>query len=611
MKKKILSLVLCLMMCLSVFAGCSLITRNDQKYFEAVVCSISYVDGTKDEITKRDLLMGFNSFGYNYVQNNGYTQQQAVDATLEALINQRLTIKAVELHYEELNESLEGDDPNFQPILNGSETTYLWDETYNAVYGNLKSYFMEILGISNGQDEEESANSSVYKPYTKNAELKEKNGKLVIMKTASAKTIRETYEERTNAENEVYDFEKKYFKDVMYTKLSNLTEGTDSSAKHWRSAFNKYLADIKKNYTYKKFANDKECFMFEMDRVYKILKDNYMTEKYEVIFNQEAHQDANMSNVTVSDVLKYYSSKVRVDYADFVINKNVSTYESNILSDVANVDYVLEAKDVEDSSKIGNYFYVGYVKMNLDENQKKQIAEIDQDPYLSAKEKEQRKQAIYSSVKATVRDSKTGETTDEKVDAQVLLNNIRNDVNSAGQYTGDAAADKMTGYEKAETFRKYLYLYNDDDSLKGAERNTVFGVKNNGDVLANSTFTGKKDVEEAIKQLYNEGNAKIGDTTDLVETEDGIYIFFYAGKVENLFVVDENFDASIKEDNIRALSSTRLNVFSEKTIFDSIFETLTKDNFAVFQNMNMQNLRSSLVEEGGIKAIKNNIKDMY
>ena len=131
MKKKFTALVLMLIMCLSVFAGCSLITRNDKKYYEAVVCTISYADGTSDNITKRELLMAYNSYGYNYVQQQG--KQQAIMTTIDSIVNQRITIKAVEDFYK---------DPN--QILLDSEKTYLYDNTYSSMYSNLMEYYMAI-----------------------------------------------------------------------------------------------------------------------------------------------------------------------------------------------------------------------------------------------------------------------------------------------------------------------------------------------------------------------------------------------------------------------------------------------------------------------------------
>ena len=616
-KRKFAALFMMVIMCLSVFTGCSLVTRNDKNYFEAVVATITYTDGEKENITKRDLISAYNSYGYNYVDNYGYTMEQAVNQTLETIIDNRLTIKAVENYYEE--------NPSEGEMLNGNETTYLWDTTYSSLYSNLKEYLNEVLENSSDDstdDAESDTNASVYTPYDKTAYLDvDANGKYVIRKTTPATTIRATYQGRQNASGVYCDYDYKDaegnypFKEAMYGKLYSLIDSSNStSAKNWRSAFNKYLADIKENYGYKDFKTDKEWFLFEMDRVYNILRDNYIVEKYEVIFNTQSHQDADISNITVKDVLSYYSAKVRADYATYKIGGDTETYASTMLSDVGSVDYILEG------SGASNYFYVGYIKLEMTDDQKAEYSALKtalESQSIGYNEYEEAMNNLYSRISATVRDAETGEKTTETISAQNLLNKINEDVANY-QYISDSTMtetelanyNKQISYNKADAFRKYLYLYNDDDALKGAEYNAVFGVDSSNKVLANDTFSSNDDVKEAILKLYDNGNAQVGDTTDFVRAEDGLYMFFYAGEIKNLFSgITADFDASTNLDNIKLLTSTRLNIFSDKTVFDKIYESLTKDNFSVFQNMNMNYLRTYMTTK--IESITNNIKDLY
>lgn len=608
---------------MSVFTGCSLVTRNDKNYYEATVATISYVDGSKENISKRELITAYNSYGYNYVNNYGYTKKQAVKQTLQTVIEKKLTIKAVEKYYI--------DNPSQGDMLTGNETTYIWDQTYEAIYSNLEEYLKEVLNIKDSENSSSSSsdeNSSVYKSFEKVAEL-DASGK--ILKTSSATTIRETYKGRKNADDVYVNFEYKdadgnyVFKEAMYQKvMSDIAAG----GKDWKNAYNKYLSDIKKNYSYQKFDSDKDRFIFELDRVYSIMKDNYVVEKYEVIYNEQKKQDSRVSSVTVDDVLKYYSAKVRVDYTSYVFENGTSTFESNILSDVGNVDYILEGNNAS------NYFYVAPIKIEMTSEQKTKLetlqtklagGSIDENTYKEEVDK------LYNSLAATVRNAETGEKTEKTISASNLLNKINNDVAkyqyltveglSEGQKE-DAEKDGLTletyverqnkeiSYKKAEAFRTYLYLYNDDDTLKGADYNTVFGVNSANEVLANDTFKDNDKAKEAILALYNDGNAKIGDTTGFVRTDDGLYMFFYAGKIENLFKgIDGNFDASKQVDNIKTLATTRLNVFSEKTLFDKIYSELTKDNFSVFQNMDMNALKQNLTIK--IEEIENNLKDLY
>ena len=194
-KRKIATLLLVLVMCMSVFTGCSLVTRNDKNYYEATVATISYVDGNKENISKRELITAYNSYGYNYVDNYGYTKKQAVKQTLKTVIEKKLTIKAVEQYYL--------DNPSQGEMLNGNETTYVWDQTYEAIYSNLEEYLKDVLDIDSSDDSSSTSsdeNKSVYTPFEKVAEL-DASGK--ILKTSSATTIRETYKGRKNV-NDIY-----------------------------------------------------------------------------------------------------------------------------------------------------------------------------------------------------------------------------------------------------------------------------------------------------------------------------------------------------------------------------------------------------------------------
>ena len=112
-----------------------------------------------------------------------------------------------------------------------------------------------------------------------------------------------------------------------------------------------------------------------------------------------------------------------------------------------------------------------------------------------------------------------------------------------------------------------------------------------------------------MKAFYNGGDINVGKVSELIKTDDAVYLFFYAGEVENLFpVVDETFDISRSEDAIKTLATTRLNIFSNKTIFDKLYSSATKDKYSVFETLNMNYLRSKTEK---IEIIENEIKDLY
>lgn len=580
----------------SFLTGCGLVTRNDKNYYEAIVATITYGDGTKDDITKRELITAYNSYGYNYVQNYGYTKKKAIETTLDTVIDNYLTRRAVVDYYKEKNEDL----------LNDNETTYLWDKTYDAIYSNLKGY-LENYTASEDSSEDTDAVKSVFKDYTSTAYL---NSDLQIIKKTPATTIRDTYTARYK-DGVAYNFEykkdgKNVFQELMYDNIQSLlTTGSESSQRNWKNAFTKYISIIKDNYEYLNKSTNKDWFLFEENRVYEILRDNYIVEKYEVIYNTEKAQGANLSNVTALNVLKAYADKVNVDYTTYGLEGG-SDYADKMLSDIANMDYVLEGDGAS------NYFYVAPIKVSLDAEDTALISTYKS--LLSAGSITQARydklvEPIFNKTRnlVTVRNEETG-AADGKISVESLKQQIDNAISS---YNYDETEDDAYNYNisllKAEAYRKYFYLYNDDDTYKNADYNAVFGVNANGEALVSSDYD-NDNIKEAIVSLYNGGNARIGDVSDIVEGEDGFYIFFYAGKIENLFDVSGSGLSLTNKQSIKALASKRLNIFSSKTLFDSVYSELETSNFSVFQNMNINRLRN---ETQSIKSFDANLKDLY
>ena len=567
------------MMCISVFAGCSLWERNDKSYFEATVATITYKDGSVDKISKRELITAFNSYGYNYVQNYGMKMEEAVKQTVESIIEKYLTIKDVRDRFEESGEEL----------FNDRGKSYLWDQTFDAIYSNLKTY-RDDYKENSSEDSSETANASVFKDYESKIDSLEQDasGNWVIRKKENETKIRDTYEIHED-ENGDFDFELKkdgkyIYQDKMFDNLFEMTE-----EKSWRVAYNKYINDIKNNYKYKNLKGDAAWFKFEMNRVYEILRDNYIAEKYEDIHNT-ANQG--ISSTTANDILKAYSKRVRADYTSYISHGDISGFESSILSSVGDVDYVVESKD---NANVGSYFYVAPIKINVEGLAELKTQRDNKEISLSQYEIEVKKLFDKNKQLVTVRNAETGEA-DGKISVNQLYNLIQTNV------VGSEA-------NKVEKYRDYFYLYNDDDSNKGKDYNAVFGVDKNGKAITSDTY--KDDaIKTAIESLYNNGKAQIGDISEIVQAEDGFYIFFYAGRVENLFEVSSaTFDATIDKDNILALAKKKINVFSSKTLLDVLFDELDSNNFSVFQTLDMNNLRKNKTKSIDINI--NNIKDLY
>ncbi len=655
MKKKVFSLVLCLVMCASVLAGCNLFGRDLETYYNTVVAQINYEYSIGaenfsyvEDITKRDLINAYNSYGYSYTQN-GYSQEDAVEMTLDSLINRSLMITEVERYYKEAGEEL----------LNDAEKTYLWEETYEAIYDNFRTYYNEILGIEDDTASgDEETSGTIYEAYDKQATLYTKqDGSLGIKKVDIVTNIRDSKHVLKNEGGVVYDVEYQddegnyIFKDLIYDNILAYTKKGNTGSTNFRSALNEYMSVVRENYSYLDLDDEKTCFIFELDRIYDILKDNYMVEKYEQIYNRLASSGSTVTNVKVADVVKYYENNVVADYEKY--KSDAETFETDILSSSTSPNYI--------NSSEAKYFNVAVIKIAFEEGKKEALDTkltngMDINEYYSELLK------LYTSANVEIKDASTGEATGKTIGAENLLSQIEDallktrdyldydtvindtekvneilDMSGVSQSASEEIKEETVrnyverynteiAHEKAEAFLNYYYYYNDDTTYLNQDKLSVFGISNSGEVLYNETYSSAnvsdesmKDYEmynefqEAIKALYNDGNAKVGDISNVVRGSDGVYILFYAGEVNNLFSgITEDF--SLTQKDVLKLANTTFNVFTDKTIFDQIYESLYVDSaYGEYEENSINRLKNSLTlgNDDGIVKHVDKYKDLY
>ena len=607
--------------CLSVLSGCTLVTRNDRAYYEASVASISYVDGTSENITKRELLTAYNSYGYNYYQNYGYTLKKAIETTLNSVVENKLTMKAVKKYYAD----------NGEEVLNERETTYLYDKTKDALFDNLQSYYEKIVGTTGDGEAEESADEKdahVFVEYERKAYYQ--NGE--IYKNSTTQTTRETYVARSD-NGEYYDFEKDIFKTKMMNDLLNVS-GDANTIKNWKNAYNNYLSDIKDNYKYMKLKTSSDWFKFEMNRVYEILRNNYLVQRYSEIYNFNQYNAENLASVTADDLLNAYSKKVRTDFSKYT--SNTSQFEIDILDSTKDVDYVLQASDVKDYAP-AKYFYVAGIKIDVDQTEINNAKTRLDNGEIVESDYDEITRSVFASAKAKQRSLTDGELTGNEILASDLLDEIQERLDekkyivlaelSAAEISELEALADANGLElevyveqenvrisqdRVNIFKEYFYGYNDETTYLNADYNLVFGVKD-GSVLAKSDYQ-NQNILDAINVLFDGGDAKVGDLSSLIKVDDAYYLFCFLGNVENAYApIDKNFEASERPNAIETLLKTRINVFSNKTLFDVLYEETSSDNFSVFPNMDMESLKATLVTKNGegIVLFPDEFKDLY
>ena len=604
MKKKVFSLVLCLVMCASVLAGCNLFGTDWEKYYNTVVATINYdyvsggVTHTESvDITKRELINAYKSYGYNYEQNYGYTVEEAIDMTIDTIINRKLMAKDVERTAED----------NGEPLFNDAEKTYLWEETYDALLDNLYTYYEDIIGETSvgGEEAEEESTGTIFEEYDKLAVLQTKtangNKTYEIRKcNATSKTSGSSHIlslDGVNYDVEYQDSEGNFvFKDLIYTYFEALT----NASSNWRASLNQYLSDVRDNYSYMTFGDDEEVFMFELNRIYDIVKENYLVDKYTELHNNLERDGSDVSNVRADVMLSYYEGLWMADYEKYV-NK-ASSFQTDILSESTTVNYV--------NTDENTYFNVGVIKIDLtaelEELEGKVNNEIDEAEYQA------QKQQLFENASVEIKDSTNGVATGKTISAKDLLTKIKTTLSGTRSYGVDALVNQQIAYEKADAFVDYLYYYNDDSTYLNTDKMSAFGLSSTGEVLYNTTFSSAENdaFDQAIKELYNNGNAQVGDLSGLVYGEDGVYILFYAGKVENALTNVK--DAGVNLTDLEIMARTRVNIFNTKTIFDMCYDALYSETlFDTFQEEHIKQLQNELTREGdGITIYPDAYKDL-
>ena len=638
-------------MCVSALAGCNLIGRDDATYYNAVVATLYYnyeLNGEtikeKENITKRELITAVKSYGDKF---NASTQKETIEKTLDALVNQKLMIKDVEIEFKKNNEKL----------FNDRETSYLWQSTYDAIFQNLQKYYNEVLGITDESgDTQEEENTGVYNKYNPNAfyyTYPNSKGELQygVKKTTSVATVSGRYTVLYDENNTPYNYELKKdgkypFKDLIYSIIKDYTKDSQ-----WQSAFNKYIEVVKDNYSYVDFETNDDVFYFELDRIYKIVRDNYVIEKYEEIYNRAAENGSTLTNVRINKMIDYFESKTISDYLTY--RNNQEAYQNALFSTSTNTFYNYQG------SGATRYFNVGVIKLNFKEGQETPEdldAKVENEEFDPANGKyEEELDIIYEQVYANIKDDETGKNTGEKILASDLQSEIE-EVLSRQEYqykdyetiranqddvkailkdygkqdlTEENNKDEIDeivrsyvdernqriAYDRADAFIKYYYYYNDDTTYQNIDKTAVFGISSTGDVVYNTTFSEEdnEDFEKALKELYEKN--EVGAISDVIRADDGVYILFYAGEVKNVFDgVTENF--SLSNQDIEKLASTRVNIFNNKTYFDLVYDTVySENNFADFELENLNYLKKQITDfkEGktGIEYFLNEYKDLF
>ena len=89
--KKFLAVILVTIIAITVFAGCDVITKNEERDYNQSLATVKYA-GLTSTVTKGEFNESFNSLAYYYVYYYGYTVDEAATSILDSLAQRKLLI---------------------------------------------------------------------------------------------------------------------------------------------------------------------------------------------------------------------------------------------------------------------------------------------------------------------------------------------------------------------------------------------------------------------------------------------------------------------------------------------------------------------------------------
>lgn len=560
MKGKITGIIVCFMLvCMSLLTGCSLVETNYGKYYNQIVAVIEHKEsGEKIEITKRELVQSYQSYGYSYTEYYNYTKKEAVAKTLELLENRKISLKDAEAKFG-IGEKGEG--------LSEREQTYLYQETVDALSDNLKSYYDDIVSASSSSTENSS--SITFNGYEKNAKVKESSGVYSVEKVSQTQDLLDGFS---------YSVAKNFFNQEDYALIyENFVESLSNN--NYKKAFNRYFRDLKiSEYGMNLSKDAKSVFEREIDRLYKVIYENYMLNKY----SDSNKNVGDISSVSASQIVDLYASKARASYTQYVIEAD-SSYDSNMQSSLDTMYYI---KGGEGANK---YFTVANILFKFTDAQQTRYNTLkakyqSNDGGYSYADYKRDVDNLYAQITPVVREYNAETGSYEEIESELTVEQaytiIKNTISSS-QLSGDANAI-------GDAVNEFIYVYNEDTGMFNATNNYVIGVDENGNAVSNFVTS----FNDAGLELYDNGKGEIGDISGLVRSEYGIHILVYTGACQNLF---DGIDSSFELDDsaIEVLYSTRVNPLVDKTYFDVLYDEIYTDNYSHFETANLNFLRKN------------------
>ena len=523
MKKKFTGIIICLLMfCMSIFAGCSLVQTNPDKFYNSTVVEIKDAQGNVvSTVSSRELINGYSTMGY-YYEYQGMSRADAVAQTITLLENRKILVYEAEQKYD-----IDYSGKNLTDL----EKTYIWEEVVLALEENI-AYYLETEETTDSMAAEAPDNAT-FTSYSKRASYDIQDGQFLVVKKDVQPGVLDGYNP-----SKIHDYTKAEEMNLIYDILLE----NNKSGKRFQALekYYDYLVSAESGLNLP--ADKKSVFEREIATLCKESYENYMMTKY----SEDLLGKNEISSITAQDILDLYCQKVRTDYTKYVVEGD-STYDSTVSSSYRGTYYY-------DGNKATNqYFTVANILFNK--------SETEAGKYELLIRQDEDGDGVYELDKKETK-------TKSEIEA-FIQNNIVHPLAIA-----QMSADQNLA---SDVIKECVFKYNQDPGMLKAEGNYTIGVDSEGNAVSNFV----ESFNEAGLKLYNQN---IFGNVEITDSEYGIHVLVYTGKCENMFEgIDEQFaliDNGYTEGQVSAfevLANTRVNTMLDKTYFDLLYEELYQD----------------------------------
>ena len=507
--KKFLAVILVTIIAITVFAGCDVITKNEERDYNQSLATVKYA-GLTSTVTKGEFNESFNSLAYYYVYYYGYTVDEAADAILDSLAQRKLLILYVRDEIAKLNSK--PNTVNVSELLTEVEKNEDVKSANESMAKWYKQVFEELWKEANSTDDTTDD--------TKDDDKVDETDKIAARPTRPAKKEAEVdYNKPLDpAKAEIKFFEKPY-KDLYTEKEWDELNKVEGKADYIPKALNelkKQLADNYKSYDYylnsayetqliskykrelgEKFDPDKDAIKNEYYKYVSLNKEkfsietkaNYKAAISSSLTNTVYHPSTEHGYGYVFNILFKFSDEQSTELKNFTAGQPDKTIVEKYRAQLANKIEVMKSNPDYDPDEV------------CEECEKAQKESKDPNKYCTKEKCNARPYEVDS------------EGNIKKYNVMDVINELT------------AKLDAATSFEaKREIAAQYVYMVNDDTGMYNTSSNNAITAGGNG-YLISPHETDKTYVEEFSKkgrELVNNGLGSYGWCV----TDYGIHFMF-------------------------------------------------------------------------------------